>query len=64
MFLRIEVKNRQEAEQLRLGLSDPAVRAFVLVMGTLGTLKSQQAKEQVLTLVKDHFDEMDHADRS
>ena len=64
MFLRIEVKSHQEGEQLRLGLSDPAVRAFVLVMGTLGTLKSQQAKERVLTLVKDHFDEMDHADRS
>lgn len=58
MFARIEVKDRQEAEQLRVGLSDPAVRAFVQVMGTLGTLKSQRTKERVLTYVKDHFDEM------
>ena len=58
MFARIEVKDRKEGEVLRLGLSDPAVRAFVKVMGTLGTLKSQQAKERVLTFVKGHFDEM------
>jgi hypothetical protein len=58
MKTKIEVKDRKEAEQLRLGLSDPAVRAFVCVMGILGTLKSQRAKERVLTFVKDHFDEL------
>jgi len=59
MKTKIEVENRKEADQIRLGLSDPAVRAFVRVMGTLSTLKSQRAKERVLTFVKDHFDEMD-----
>ena len=54
----IEVEHRKEGEQIRLGLSDPAVRAFVRMMGTLSTLKSQRAKERVLTFVKDHFDEM------
>jgi hypothetical protein len=59
MLAKIKVEHRQEAEQLRVGLSDPAVRAFVRVMGTLGTLKSQRTKERVLTFVKDHFDEME-----
>lgn len=58
MKTEIEVADRQEAKQLKLGLSDPAVRAFVKVMGALSTLKSQQAKERVLTFVKNHFDEM------
>lgn len=54
----IEVQDREEARQLKLGLSDPAVRVFVRVMGTLSTLESQRTKERVLTFVKDHFDEM------
>lgn len=61
MLTKIEVENYEEAKQLKLGLSDPAVRAFVRVMGTLSTLKSQQTKERVLTFVKDHFEEMNAA---
>ena len=57
----IEVSDRKEAEQIRLGLSDPAVRAFVKVVGTLSTLKSQRAKERVLAYVKDHFEEMNQS---
>lgn len=59
MKVSIEVENREEGEQLRTGLSDPAVRAFVRIMGTLAPLKSQRVKERVLTFVKDHFEEMD-----
>lgn len=58
MQTRITVTDQDEAQQLRTGLSDPAVRAFVKVMGTLGALKSQRAKERVLTFVKDHLEEM------
>lgn len=61
MIAEIEVETADEGEQIKLGLSDPAIKAFVRVMGTLSTLKSQRAKERVLTYVKDHFDEMDAA---
>lgn len=61
MKTKIEVADRQEAMQIQTGLADPAVRAFVRIMGTLSTLKSQRAKERVLTFVKDHFEEMEAA---
>jgi general stress protein 26 len=59
MKTKIDVESVEEGRQLRIGLSDPSIRAFVRVMGTLGTLKSQRAKERVMTFVKDHFDEME-----
>jgi len=57
MFVHIQVKDIEEARQIRLGLSDPAVKAFVCVMGTLSTLSSKRAKQRVLAFVNDHFDE-------
>ena len=54
----IEVADREEAKQIKVGLSDPAIRAFVRVMGTISTLKSQRTKERVLTFVKDHLEEI------
>ncbi len=54
----IEVKNRKEAASIRKGLEDPAVRAFVSVMGALATLESDRARKRVMTFVRDHFDEM------
>jgi len=53
----IDVANRREGEQLRRGLTDPQVRAFVKVMGTLMALPSDRARERVLRFVDDKFDE-------
>lgn len=57
MFARIVVENRKEAEQIRLGLEIPEVRAFVKVMGVLSKLPSQQAKRRVLNFVWHSFAE-------
>lgn len=53
----IEVTDRKEAEAIRAGLADPAVRAFVAIMGALSGLPSDRAKRRVLQYVADHFDE-------
>lgn len=53
----IDVVNRAEGEQIRRALSDPQVRAFVKVMGTLQALPSARARERVLRFVDDKFDE-------
>jgi general stress protein 26 len=55
----VEIDDVKDAEAIHRALQDPAVRAFVIIMGTLSTLKSQREKERVLTYVKDHFEEMD-----
>jgi hypothetical protein len=53
----IDVKNRREGESIRAGLEDPAVRAFVIVMGTLRALPSDRARQRVLSFVADHMEE-------
>ena len=53
----INVKDRKEAEHIRNGLEDPAVRAFVVTMGALLVLPSDRARLRVLNFVRDHFDE-------
>lgn len=53
----IDVASRQEGEQIRRGLTDPQVRAFVKVMGTLMALPSDRARERVLRFVDDKLDE-------
>lgn len=53
----IEVSDRKEGDTIRLGLSDPAVRAFVKVVGALGTLSSDRARERVMRFVRDQFEE-------
>lgn len=58
MKVAIEVKDRKEADAVKLAMEDPAIKAFVIVMGTLNRLPSQRAKERVLRFVKDHIDEM------
>ena len=57
----IEVTNRAEGEQIRRALTDPQVRAFVLVMGALVTLPSDRARERVLRFVDDQLAEEDPA---
>jgi len=59
MKARIDVVNRQEADQIRRALNNPDVRAFVKVMGTLAALPSDRARERVLRFVDDKFAEED-----
>jgi hypothetical protein len=56
----IEVADRKEAETIRAGLADPAVRAFVIVMGALSQLPTSRARRRVMQYVADYFEE--HAD--
>jgi hypothetical protein len=53
----IEVRDKKEAEAIRAGLADPAVRAFVQVMGALSALPSDRARKRVMQFVRDHFEE-------
>ena len=53
----IEVESRKEAQQIRDGLEDPAVRAFVKVTGVLLKLKTDRARARVMSFVRDHFEE-------
>lgn len=61
MKTQIDVINRKEGEQIRQGLADPQVRAFVKVVAALNTLPSDRARARVLRFVTDSFDEQDHA---
>lgn len=53
MRMSIAVADADEAKQLRAGLSDPEVRAFVRLVGILNALPSNRAKRRVLTFVDD-----------
>lgn len=57
----IDVENRKEADEIKLGLSDPSVRAFVRIMGALSLLNSYRSRQRVMTFIKDYFDEADAA---
>ena len=52
----VEVKDRREAEALRTGLDDPAVRAFVMVAGLLLPL-TPRSRARVMSYVADKLDE-------
>jgi hypothetical protein len=51
MKMSLAVKDRAEAEHIRLALADPAVRAFVVTMGVLKALPSDKQRVRVLELV-------------
>ena len=53
----IDVTTRQKGDQIRRGLQDPQVRAFMKVIETLSTLPSDRARERVLRFVDDKFAE-------
>lgn len=53
----ITVSNRREGEQIRAGLEDPNVRAFVKIMGTLNGLPSAKSRQMVLSFVADSIAE-------
>lgn len=52
----VEVSDRREAEAVRVGLEDPAVRAFVVIVGVLKPL-TPRARERVMTYVTDKLAE-------
>lgn len=54
----VEVKDRREADAVRIGLEDPAVRAFVVITGVLTPL-SPRARARVMTYVTDKLAEDD-----
>lgn len=53
----IEVTNRHEGDDIRRGLNDPQVRAFVIVVGALAQLPSDRARARVLSYVQDKLAE-------
>lgn len=52
----VEVADRKEADAVRAGLDDPAVRAFVIIVGALAGL-SPRARARTLQYVTDKLDE-------
>ena len=57
MKANIDVKDRREADAIKLALEDSAVRAFVVVMGTLKALPNDRARRRVLQYVHDRLEE-------
>jgi hypothetical protein len=57
MKVSINVKNRREGDAMLRGLGDPAVHAFVMVMGALRMLPSKRAQLRVLQYVSDRLEE-------
>jgi hypothetical protein len=57
MKANIDVKDRREADAIKLALEDSAVRAFVVVMGTLKSLPTDRARRRVLQYVHDRLEE-------
>lgn len=54
----VEVRTKAEGRAIRIALSDPTVRAFVLVMGALLPLPSKRAQARVLEYVADRVVEL------
>lgn len=57
MRMSLAVADQDEADQIRAGLSDPEVRAFVRLVGILNALPSNRARRRVLSFVADGIDE-------
>lgn len=57
MKTKVEVENRKEGELLRAGLTDPATRALVKVIGALSALPSDRSRRRVMQLVVDQVRE-------
>lgn len=52
----VEVSDKREASAIRTGLEDPAVRAFVVIVGVLKPLTSR-TRARVMQYVTDKLDE-------
>lgn len=57
MRVYIDVADKEEGGQIREGLKDPEVRAFVRICGTLKQLPSDRSRERVLRYVVDSIEE-------
>ena len=55
-WLKLRVKNRNEAAAIDRALTRPDVRAFVVVVGTLEQLPTDRARSRVLNFVLDKLD--------
>lgn len=53
----IEVKSRDEAEQIARALEDPATRALVITIGALLSLRTHAERRRVLQWVTDRLEE-------
>jgi len=53
MHTRINVNNKNEANAIQLAMTDPAIRAFVIVCGLLQALPSDRARKRVLDYAAD-----------
>ncbi len=57
MKVAIEAKNREDAAAIRAGMSDPVVRAIVVVSGILSELPSDRARIRAIQYVQDRLAE-------
>lgn len=53
----IDVSSRKEGEQLRKGLEDPSVRAFVQIIAALRELPNDRVRVRVLRFVGEAFED-------
>jgi hypothetical protein len=61
MKANIEVKDRREADAIRVALEDETTRAIVVVMGILRGLSSERARQRVLQYVMDALGEFEQS---
>ena len=57
MKVAIKVKNRSEAEAVRLAMEDKEIRALVIVVGHLLQLSSDRARRRAMRYVADQLAE-------
>lgn len=55
-YVRIEVKDKGEADAITTALNDPATRAFVVIVGSLLPF-GDRARTRILNFVNDTLDE-------
>lgn len=55
-ILKIQVKDQSEADAINTALSDPATRAFVVIVGTLLPF-GERARTRILSFVNDKLNE-------
>ncbi len=53
MKVSVQANNKDEARAIQVGMSDPAVRAFVIICGLLEQLPTQRARNRVLQYAND-----------
>ncbi len=59
----IDVESMEDKAAVELAMTDPMVRAFVLIAGTLAALPSDRARSRVLSWAYDRCDEQREAEK-